>query len=258
MRPDLYKAAPDALKNPTLIQAELDKLDRSSDQKNQADNTKASGRSDYFPEALLLKQAYKESTFNPAAKSNIKNPAQGFAQFRPITVKELQRLGFADNTFDPFDYTQSIGAQRDYMNYLYTRPWVDKPDQSEEVRLAKTLAAYNWGPDVFKDFLTNKKAAGVDIYNSLDWVNQLPGETGDYINKILLDSDEQFQADYQKAIKDTTNSKYINLYNLKTGGESLPAFDDYDTFDRAWLAARKKLGRSKKFMYGGKVRSTDT
>ena len=212
----------------------------------------------YFPEALLLKQAYKESTFNPAAQSKIKNPAQGFAQFRPITVRELQRLGFADETFDPFDYTQSIGAQRDYMNYLYTRPWIDKPNQSEEVRLAKTLAAYNWGPEVFKTFLTNKKAAGVDIYNSLDWVDQLPGETGDYINKILLDSDEQFQADYQKALKDTANLKYINLYNLKAGGESLPAFDDYDTFDRAWLAARKKLGRGKQFMYGGKVRSTDT
>ena len=212
----------------------------------------------YFPEALLLKQAYKESTFNPAAQSKIKDPAQGFAQFRPITVRELQRLGFADDTFDPFDYTQSIGAQRDYMNYLYTRPWIDKPNQSEEVRLAKTLAAYNWGPEVFKTFLTNKKAAGVDIYNSLDWVDQLPGETGDYINKILLDSDEQFQADYQKALKDTANLKYINLYNLKAGGESLPTFDDYDTFDRAWLAARKKLGRGKQFMYGGKVRSTDT
>jgi len=212
----------------------------------------------YFPEALLLKQAYKESTFNPAAQSKIKDPAQGFAQFRPITVRELQRLGFADDTFDPFDYTQSIGAQRDYMNYLYTRPWIDKPNQSEEVRLAKTLAAYNWGPEVFKTFLTNKKAAGVDIYNSLDWVDQLPGETGDYINKILLDSDEQFQADYQKALKDSANLKYINLYNLKAGGESLPVYNTYKTKNRAWLAARKNLGANKKFMYGGKVYSTST
>lgn len=51
---------------------------------------------------------------------------------------------------------------------------------------------------------------------------------------------------------------YNNLYQKETGGESIPVYNTYDSKNRAWLAARKNLGRGKQFMYGGKVYSTST
>ena len=44
----------------------------------------------------------------------------------------------------------------------------------------------------------------------------------------------------------------------EAGGESIPVYNTYNSKNRAWLAARKNLGRGKQFMYGGKVYSTST
>ena len=51
---------------------------------------------------------------------------------------------------------------------------------------------------------------------------------------------------------------YNDLYQKEQGGEQIPSFDIYDTYQRAWLAARKKLGVNKKFMYKGLEESTNT
>lgn len=51
---------------------------------------------------------------------------------------------------------------------------------------------------------------------------------------------------------------YNNLYQKETGGESLEDYSVYDTYERAWLAARKKLGSNKKFIYKGIEESTST
>ena len=51
---------------------------------------------------------------------------------------------------------------------------------------------------------------------------------------------------------------YNDLYQKEAGGESIPSFDIYDTYQRAWLAARKKLGPNKKFIYQGIEESTNT
>ena len=48
----------------------------------------------------------------------------------------------------------------------------------------------------------------------------------------------------------------MSIYDYQEGGESIPSFDIYDTYKRAWLAARKKLGPNKKFMYQGIEEST--
>ena len=66
--------------------------------------------------------------------------------------------------------------------------------------------------------------------------------------------------DFNKTFNTVTSpfEIYDRFYLYESGGEQLPDYSVYDTFNRAWLAARKKLGRGKQFMYGGKVRSTDT
>jgi hypothetical protein len=51
---------------------------------------------------------------------------------------------------------------------------------------------------------------------------------------------------------------YDRFHLYKLGGENIPVYNTYNTKNRAWLAARKNLGPGKKFMYGGKVYSTNT
>ena len=92
--------------------------------------------------------------------------------------------------------------------------FIKKENQSEVVRLAKTLAAYKWGRGNLSKFLNKLKEEGeVDIYNSLDWVKQLPLETSDYINKILLKKDPKFEREFEKAIKSDKNKKIVSIYN---------------------------------------------
>ena len=92
--------------------------------------------------------------------------------------------------------------------------FIKKENQSEVVRLAKTLAAYNWGRGNLSRFLSKLKEEGkVDMYNSLDWVKQLPLETSDYINKILLKKDPKFEKEFEKAIKSDKNKKIVSIYN---------------------------------------------
>jgi membrane-bound lytic murein transglycosylase MltF len=69
------------------------------------------------------------------------------------------------------------------------------------VKQAKALAAYNFGPSATVKVLNKAREAGVDIYNSLDWVDMLPEETSDYIDKILVGDNEEFEAGYAKKRK---------------------------------------------------------
>jgi hypothetical protein len=90
--------------------------------------------------------------------------------------------------------------------------------QDPSVRLAKTLASYNWGKGNVLKHLKKQKAKGVDIYNSLDWVESLPKETRDYVHKIQLDDVPEFKKGFNKAIKDKQYKQYIDLYKKKYGG----------------------------------------
>jgi hypothetical protein len=72
-----------------------------------------------------------------------------------------------------------------YMNDLYNRPWNTKNNPSDSVRMAKALAAYNWGPTRLVTTLNKAKADGVDIYNSWDWLSYLPQEPFEYQDFIL-------------------------------------------------------------------------
>jgi soluble lytic murein transglycosylase-like protein len=165
---------------------------------------------------ILLRQAYKESTFNPNAKS----PAgyMGLAQIGDEVIQDYKK-STGIRSVDPYDPTQNAAVQRWAMNQIYNSEFVNKKNQADEVRLAKTLASYNWGKGNVKNYLKRQKAKGVDIYNSLDWLEGLPQETKDYVHKIQLKDAPEFDAEFNRAIKDKRYSPYVELYqNKKNGG----------------------------------------
>ena len=94
--------------------------------------------------------------------------------------------------FDPFNPEHSKEAQQVYMNNLMNRSW---NKGSEEIKIAKALAAYNYGPTATVRVLNKAKEQGKDIYESLDWIEELPLETRDDISKIL-GYNEKFEDEY--------------------------------------------------------------
>jgi hypothetical protein len=169
---------------------------------------------------LLKRQAYKESTFNPAAVS----PAgyKGLTQIGEGVLEDYSKKK-GGKKLDPFNPKDAVELQKFAMGDLYNAGFINKPNQSDSVRIAKTLAAYNWGRGNLYDYLGEQKKKGVDIYNSYDWLNDLPKETSDYVNKILLQEDPSFNKNYKKA---STNPKYeevTSLYDQKKFGGDIPS-----------------------------------
>lgn len=169
---------------------------------------------------LLQRQAYKESTFNPAAVS----PAgyKGLTQIGESVLKDYSKKK-GGKKLDPFNPEDAVELQKFAMDDLYNASFINKPEQSDSVRLAKTLAAYNWGRGNLSNYLNEQKSKGVDIYDSYDWLNNLPKETSDYVNKILLQEDPSFNKNYKKA---STNPKYediTSLYDQKKFGGDIPS-----------------------------------
>lgn len=164
---------------------------------------------------LLLRQAYKESTFNPAAKS----PAgyMGLAQIGDEVIKDYKKATGV-RSVDPYDPAQNAAVQRWTMNQIYNADFINKANQDEQVRLAKTLASYNWGKGNVRKYLAKQKAKGVDIYNSLDWLEGLPDETKEYVHKIQLNDVPAFDEEFNQAIKNKKYSPYVQLYQKKKYG----------------------------------------
>jgi len=168
-----------------------------------------------IPRDIYLKQAYKESRFNPKAISPLgEDTGRGIAQISQSTYNDfLKATKYKPEQIDLMNPEHSAAVQRWAMNDLYNSEFINKPNQSNEVRLAKTLAAYNYGRGNLSDALVAAKEKGVDIYNSLDWMKSLPKETSDYINKIQLKKDDKFEKEYSEAVKKSPYTKYY-----KTGG----------------------------------------
>ena len=169
---------------------------------------------------LLQRQAYKESTFNPAAVS----PAgyKGLTQIGEGVLKDYSNKK-GGKKLDPFNPEDAVELQKFAMDDLYNASFINKPNQSDSVRIAKTLAAYNWGRGNLSNYLNEQKSKGIDIYDSYDWLNNLPKETSDYVNKILLQEDPSFNKNYKKA---STNPKYeevTSLYDQKKFGGDIPS-----------------------------------
>ena len=151
-------------------------------------------------ENLINRQQYKESTFNPKAVSP--RNARGLAQIMPNVEGDAVKAGVVkqgDNIYDP---VVNEKIQKWYMNNLYNSTFINKKDveQKDSVKLAKVLAAYNWGRGNVSEYLTKQKERGVDIYNSYDWIKDLPKETSDYVNAILLKKNSNFEDNYKRAL----------------------------------------------------------
>ena len=150
-------------------------------------------KEDDWYQTLLDRQRYKESRFNPMAESPA--GARGLAQIMPGTEQYLKERGLIRPDFDAFNPEHSVEAQEVYMESLMGRDWNRGND---EVKAAKALAAYNFGPTATVRILNEAKEKGIDIYNSLDWIEMLPLETSDYISKILGYND-RFEREYSEA-----------------------------------------------------------
>lgn len=150
---------------------------------------------------LKRRQYYLESKFNDKAV-NRHSGAMGAYQIMPITLKDYtQRTG---ETGDLNDYAFNEKVRDYYMNRHLNSSWATKNNQSEYNRVAKALAAYNWGPGNLLNYLNGQKASGVDIYQGTDWIKGLPGETRNYISWILDGKDignRTTNAGYEKAKK---------------------------------------------------------
>ena len=148
---------------------------------------------------ILRRQRFKESTFNPKAVSPA--GAKGLGQIMPSVKRDAIKAGIIKESDDLFDPAVNKKVQQWYMEDLYNASFINKPNQSNKVRLAKTLAAYNWGRGNLSGYLNSQKKQGADIYNSLDWLEGLPLETRDYVQKILLKENRKFEDQLKDASK---------------------------------------------------------
>ena len=136
-------------------------------------------------ESLVLPQRFMESSFKDDAKSI--SGARGAFGIMPVTEKAyVKATGDTGDIYD-YDYNKKI---RDWaMNRYYNLHTVKTGIPTDSVRVAKQLAAYNWGEGNLGKFLEKQKNSGVDIYGSLNWIEDLPTETKNYINFILRGKD---------------------------------------------------------------------
>lgn len=167
-----------------------------------------------FSEEYFLRQQFKESSFNPKAKSPA--GAAGLAQIMPNVKADAVKAGIIKKSDDLYDPKVSAKIQKWYMNDLYNASFINVPNQSDKVRLAKSFSAYNWGRGNLLNYLNKQKEAGVDIYNSEDWINNLPEETKDYVVKILYKSNPEFEKQYSQAAKTYKFQRGGLLYNKKS------------------------------------------
>ena len=172
------------------------------------------------PDYIKLRQSIAESTLDPEAVSE--KGATGLTQIMPITLKHYEeRTG--DTSIDLTNYQDAMKVQDWLMQDLYNADWINKPNQSDMVRMAKTLSAYNWGRTAFNEFINRQKDNKVDIYGDrMPWIQNLPKETRDYLSKILWDNHPQMTIDYKHVMdRPKKYGTYFDAYNFeyKKGGE---------------------------------------
>jgi len=146
---------------------------------------------------MINRQMGVESSYLPGRTSSA--GAVGLGQFRPIAQEEVVRLGIMPKGWDPNDPVQARDAMYGYMENLYDRPWVHAAESDPIVAYAKAAFAYNAGEGTAVKELNRLKEAGYDIYNSLDWINEINKESRQYIEKITgmdTESGRQFEKDW--------------------------------------------------------------
>ena len=175
---------------------------------------------------LLMKQAYVESNWDP----NIVNSKgyTGLGQIGLQLAEDYKKANKIKGDINLLDPKVNADIQKWSMNELMNSSFINKGNSTDEVKLAKALAAYNWGRGNMSKMLVKQKDAGVDIYKSLDWLSELPKETLEYYKMITTDDFNPetrplMQQDYLKALE---NDSIIQNYYKKSGGE-YSVFKDY-------------------------------
>lgn len=131
------------------------------------------------------RQMMAESAGNANAVSHA--GAKGLYQIMDSAHKDyVAATGHQGDLFDP-EYNTKV---RDwYMDWLGKHKIINTKGVSDFTRTARQLVAYNWGIGNLQKLLDKHRANGIDVENSLDWLEGLPTETRNYVEKILLKND---------------------------------------------------------------------
>ena len=128
-----------------------------------------------------------ESEFNPQATSPA--GAMGTYQIMNSVFDDYKAKKDPKETRSLYDPTLNELVRDWHFGQLQARSWINKSNSHPYVQYAKALAAYNWGPGNLIKSLNKAKERGIDIDNSLEWIELLPKETKNYIDFILLGND---------------------------------------------------------------------
>lgn len=174
-------------------------------------------------EELKLRQAYAESSFDSDAKSN--KDAMGLFQIRQILLDDYNAANGTNYTLEDLKDDKLNMSIRDWkMDKNLSSDWAIRNNAPDSVVYAKALGGYNMGNQNFLNYLTKAKNDGVDIYNSMDWIDEkyLPTETVDYINFILRNQDNSIsrnQLAYEASKRKNADKVEGIRKGFKEGGE---------------------------------------
>ena len=154
---------------------------------------------------IKRRQEFMESEFDPKAYNKYSG-AKGRFQIRENALKDYIRAGGEEGDLFDSNYNEKV---RDWvMQDLSKSSMVIAGNPTDSVKMAKQLAAYNWGRGNLSKFLQKQKEAGIDIYTNMDWIDNLPKETKDYVNFSLRNQD----------INDIKNNERYNSLIKRYGG----------------------------------------
>ena len=128
------------------------------------------------------RQMMAESAGNTNAVSRV--GAKGLYQIMDGAHKDY--VAATGNNGDLFDPKYNTKVRDWYMDWLGKSKIINTEGVSDFTKMARQLVAYNWGIGNLQKLLDKHRANGVDVDNSLDWLEGLPKETRDYVDKILL------------------------------------------------------------------------
>lgn len=208
---------------------------------------------------VRLRQAYAESGFDSNAGSGA--GARGLFQIMPDLLKDYNKAKGTNYTVDDLYNDEINTAIRDWkMNLNLNSAWANKNAAPDSIVYAKSLGGYNMGNQNFLDTLGVAKDLGVDIYNTLDWVDKkyLPVETVDYINFVLRNKDNSAfrnQVAYEASKKLNKDKVDILNNNFKNGGKINMKLKHKNKQDITDIVMNEILphstGKRKKFLLGG-------
>lgn len=174
-----------------------------------ANNTKKKTDGPLNRPELKLRQAWIESKFDPMAGRS--NGATGLFQIMPIALESFNQGHLNGRQYtmeDMYDPAKNTDVRNWLLDKLEYSTMANRALSGDSVAYAKALGGFDWGRSNMSSALTKAKDAGVDIYDSWDWLSYLPQETRDYINFVLRGQDVNTK-------KTTANNKDYNASKKK-------------------------------------------